>query len=200
MNSFIIRDLHSLPEFNIIPIDEFNQILTDYRSETFISWRTFSGFITMTFFIAIGSFLYHHFKPTTSTSRGYSLLLYLITVTPFTELGKLVKDQIDIRITRRHLVSFIKKANAEKDLKLTEDEEKLYDILRQVRVNIAVPKGVTSSTICNDSVLQEMAKLRPTNLGILNRVSGITNEFIKAYGRTFVDEISIYENRNRNLQ
>ena len=197
MESFIIRDLHSLPEFKSIPQDEFKQILEDYHSASFRHWHRWVEYVVRVLFLFIGNYLYFFLKPDVIK---FPFLWWLATICVCEILGISIEGQIRAHAMRNRLKEFIKIRNATKDLDLTESETKLYDILRQVRVNIAVPKGITSNMICSDRMLQEMAKLRPTNLGILNRISGATNEFIKTYGKIFVDEISMYEGRNKSLQ
>ena len=197
MGTFIIRDLHSLPEFKSIPPDEFKQILEDYHSVSFRHWHKWVEYAVRVIFLSIGNYLYVFLKPDVVK---FPVLWWLATVFVCEVLGISIEGQIRAHAMRKRLKEFIEIRNATKDLELSESETKLYDTLRQVRVNIAVPKGITSSMICSDRTLQEMAKLRPTNLGILNRISGATNEFIKTYGKIFVDEISMYEDRNRSLQ
>jgi hypothetical protein len=197
METFIIRDLHSLPEFKSIPPDEFKHILEDYHAEFFKNWHTWVEIAIRILFISFGDFLYDSLKP---SNVAFSILWWLATVLACGVLGFMIENQVKAHATRRRLKKFIQKRNAAKDLELTESETKLYETLRRVRVNIAVPKGITSSKICDDRVLQEMAKLRPTQLGILNRIPGAKIEFIKTYGKIFVDEISMYEDRNRSLQ
>lgn len=197
MQIFDIRYLNSLPEFKSIPSDEFKQILSDYRSENFKHWHTWLEIAIHILFLLFGSFLYYSLK---SSNTAFSILWWLATVFACDMLGVFIKNQIRAHATRSRLKEFIQKRNAIKDLELTESESKLYETLRQIRVNIAIPKGITSNTICSDRILQEMARLRPMNLGILDRIPGTTNEFIKNYGKIFIDEISMYEERNRGLQ
>lgn len=188
MERYIIWNLNSLPEFESIPPDEFQQILADYRSDTFKHWHTWLEIAIKMLFGIFGHFLYYFLKPAGTSSA----LWWLITVLLFGILGAFIVDQVRAHATRNRLREFIWIRNSKKDLELTESDVKLYEDLRHLRVNIAVAKGIPSNTICNDRVLQEMARSRPINLGGLIRIPGVTAEFIKIYGKTFVDEISMH--------
>jgi len=195
MENFIIWDLHSLPEFKSIPSDEFEQVLAEYRNETFLSRHRWLEIASKLLFLVLGNFLYLFLRPGGTTS----ILWWLITVLLFSLVGSFVQDQITAHRTRKGLSEFIQQRKMKEALKLTESQEALYEHLRQIRVNMAVPRGLPSSTICQDTVLEALARSSPTTVASLWQLPGLTDEFVRNYGKIFVDEISRYEEIHRSL-
>jgi ATP-dependent DNA helicase RecQ len=66
----------------------------------------------------------------------------------------------------------------------------LFETLRDRRRTLAVEHGVPPYVIFHDSVLREMARLRPATLGELGRIAGIGARKLDAYGRAFLDVIA----------
>lgn len=89
-------------------------------------------------------------------------------------------------------VSFVEKLSDKEIIQLTEEEEKLFEALRQLRFKVAVAKGLPAYTICHDTVLREMAKSKPTTPENLLAIRGIGEKFIQNYGDFFLEAIRPY--------
>lgn len=83
-------------------------------------------------------------------------------------------------------VSFLNKLADKEVIELDEEEEKLFNALRQLRFKIANAKGVPPYTICNDAILREIAKSKPNDLNTLLTISGIGPKFVQNYGEVFL--------------
>jgi hypothetical protein len=189
MKNHIIYDFYSLPEFAGIPREEIKEALLNCMFSSLMHWQTWLGSTISISFFKLGDFLFN----SRSYTGLYSISWFAITTLPFYILGAFIGSQIIMQQTRPHLKEYLLKKEKEQKLALTESEKGLYENLSRVRANIAIPKGVLSSTICNDVTLKEMARLKPTTLSALEKISGITKEFIQNYGNFFVDEIRMYK-------
>jgi len=89
-------------------------------------------------------------------------------------------------------VPFVEKLSDKEVIELTEEEQELFEVIRQLRLKIAVAKGLPAYTICHDTILREMAKSKPTSRETLLAVRGIGEKFIQNYGDFFLEAIRPY--------
>jgi ATP-dependent DNA helicase RecQ len=89
-------------------------------------------------------------------------------------------------------IPFVEKLCDKEVVQLTEDEQELFDILRQLRFKIAVAKNLPAYTICHDAILREMAKAKPTTCESLLAMRGIGEKFVQNYGDLFLETIRPY--------
>ncbi|HET9509808.1 MAG TPA: DNA helicase RecQ [Sphingomonas sp.] len=69
----------------------------------------------------------------------------------------------------------------------------LFDALRERRRALAKDGGVPPYVIFHDSVLREMASVRPGTLDALSRISGVGARKLDAYGEVFLSTIREFE-------
>lgn len=74
-------------------------------------------------------------------------------------------------------------------IELDETEQVLFEALRQVRLRIALAKGLPAYTICHDTILREMVKTKPKTPEALLAIRGIGEKFLKNYGEFFLEAI-----------
>ncbi|MGC9337997.1 MAG: HRDC domain-containing protein [Candidatus Cloacimonadia bacterium] len=86
-------------------------------------------------------------------------------------------------------VPFVETLSDKEIIQLTKEEQEFFERLRRLRLKIAVAKGLPAYTICHDTVLREIAKLKPTTPEALLTVSGIGEKFVTNYGDLFLEEI-----------
>ncbi len=75
------------------------------------------------------------------------------------------------------------------DNRLPAHDQKLFDALRALRLELANKQGVPPYIIFHDSTLIEMAGKRPTSLNAMNHISGVGESKLKHYGRAFMSLI-----------
>jgi len=68
----------------------------------------------------------------------------------------------------------------------------LFEALRAKRRELAQEGGVPPYVIFHDSVLREMATMKPANLSALGRISGVGQRKLEAYGDSFLEVIRGY--------
>lgn len=86
-------------------------------------------------------------------------------------------------------IPFIEKLCDKEIIQLTEEQQNLYEGLRQLRFKIAAAKGLPAYTICHDTTLREIAKLKPTTPEALLAMHGIGEKFVQNYGDFFLGAI-----------
>ncbi len=69
-------------------------------------------------------------------------------------------------------------------------DEALWEALRALRLSLAEKAGVPPYVIFHDATLQEMLKVRPTNLNDMNRITGVGKQKLERFGKKFIDEIA----------
>lgn len=72
----------------------------------------------------------------------------------------------------------------------------LFDILKNLRFDIANKEGVPPYIIFGDATLREMSTKYPTSLDKLSNITGIGELKLKKYGKIFISEIINYINEN----
>jgi len=89
-------------------------------------------------------------------------------------------------------VPFVEKLADKEIIQLTEEEQELFEALRQLRLKVAVATGLPAYTICHDTVLREMAKSKPTTPETLLAIRGIGEKFVQKYGDFFLEAVRPY--------
>jgi ATP-dependent DNA helicase RecQ len=79
-----------------------------------------------------------------------------------------------------------KKNGAAVALMENDEDEKLFQDLRALRLSLAKAKNVPPYVIFHDSTLAALVKLRPRTLGDMGRVPGVGNDKLERYGDAFV--------------
>ena len=69
---------------------------------------------------------------------------------------------------------------------MTEDEQELFDLLRECRSALARQHGVAPFMIFSNATLIDMARKRPTNITAFKRVSGVGEMKASWYGKEFL--------------
>lgn len=76
--------------------------------------------------------------------------------------------------------------------KLSGDEADLYDVLRELRSEIARETNVPAYVVFSNATLQDMAKKRPRTMMDFKRVSGVGELKAAWYGKAFLEKIRAY--------
>lgn len=79
--------------------------------------------------------------------------------------------------------------------KISEDNE-LFEILRNLRKEIAVKEGIPPYYIFSDNTLKEMSLRYPLDKDHILDISGVGQVKYEKYGETFLNEIQIYVEKN----
>jgi ATP-dependent DNA helicase RecQ len=69
-------------------------------------------------------------------------------------------------------------------------DEALWVALRALRMSLAEKAGVPPYVIFHDSTLQEMLRVRPTNINDMSRITGVGEIKLERFGKLFIDEIA----------
>lgn len=78
-------------------------------------------------------------------------------------------------------------------------EEKLTDILKEVRREISVKQNIPAYMVFSDASLQDMVAKRPTDLDEFARVSGVGDLKLSKYGRPFISAIRKFQGLKASL-
>ena len=73
--------------------------------------------------------------------------------------------------------------------KLSGEDADLYDILKELRSDLAKENGVPPFVIFSNATLSDMAKKKPVNMTAFKKVSGVGEIKAAWYGKPFVDRI-----------
>lgn len=100
-----------------------------------------------------------------------------------------VKGREFLAKTANFEMPFVEKLADKEVIELNEQEQVLFEALRQIRLRIAVAKGLPAYTICHDTMLREMAKTKPITPEGLLTIRGIGEKFVQNYGEFFLESI-----------
>ncbi len=81
---------------------------------------------------------------------------------------------------------FLDMLHGHRDLPLRDDEQDLFESLRQLRLTIAREEDVPAYVIAHDRTLKELARRRPTTPESMRAVHGIGPKFMEEYGGRFL--------------
>ena len=76
-------------------------------------------------------------------------------------------------------------------------DEALFESLRGLRREIAIERGVPAYVILHDSVLRELARLRPVTLEVLGTIRGMGEKKVADLGERLLEHIAAHESRER---
>ena len=85
-----------------------------------------------------------------------------------------------------------KEKTTKKSLQLRGCDEDLFEALRERRRALASEHGIPPYMIFHDSALIEMARVRPVAEDTMRAVSGVGEQKLRSYGKTFIDVIREY--------
>ncbi|PKA61813.1 Mediator of RNA polymerase II transcription subunit 34 [Apostasia shenzhenica] len=74
--------------------------------------------------------------------------------------------------------------------RFSEAEKKLYDILLDMRMELAKDNGTAPYAICGDQTIIKITKIRPSNKARLANIEGVNQLFVMKYGDKFLETIS----------
>ena len=74
----------------------------------------------------------------------------------------------------------------------TPDEAALFEVLRQVRRDLASEQGVPPFVVFSDRSLHEMARQKPQTPAAFLAISGVGQVKLKQYGQLMIDTIESY--------
>ena len=77
-------------------------------------------------------------------------------------------------------------------------DEALFESLRELRRDLAIERGVAPFIILHDSVLRELARLRPKTIDGLRGVRGLGEKKLADFGARVVERISAYEGQSNS--
>lgn len=88
--------------------------------------------------------------------------------------------------------NFKPKAEEKKKTKEETYREELFEILRQIRKEVAEKEQVPPYVVFNDATLIEMSKERPVSIDAMMNISGVGEKKLKSYGNIFMGAIVKY--------
>ncbi|RLN34688.1 putative ATP-dependent DNA helicase RecQ [Panicum miliaceum] len=74
--------------------------------------------------------------------------------------------------------------------KFSEDESKLYQMLLNVRMELAQDIGTAPYAICGDQTIRNFAKMRPSTGARLANIDGVNQHFVSRFSGTFIQNIT----------
>ena len=77
-------------------------------------------------------------------------------------------------------------------VKLTAEDAELYDILRELRAELAKDANIPAYVVFSNATLQDMARKKPKTISEFRRVSGVGELKAAWYGRAFLNRIQEY--------
>lgn len=80
--------------------------------------------------------------------------------------------------------------------KLSNEDDRLFEILRSLRLEISKEEKVPPYVIFGDVTLKEMSAKYPATLEELSRIPGVGEVKLNKYGERFIEEIKKYVNQN----
>lgn len=91
----------------------------------------------------------------------------------------------------------VKKSEKEvKKNKKFEFEQSLFNKLKALRKQIADSQGVPAFVVFSDKTLQEIASEKPLTMANFNKVSGVGDQKLKQYGKTFIELLQAEASEN----
>ncbi|KAG8099080.1 hypothetical protein GUJ93_ZPchr0013g37483 [Zizania palustris] len=74
--------------------------------------------------------------------------------------------------------------------RFSEDELKLYQVLVNVRMQLAQDIGTAPYAICGDQTLRNFVKMRPSTTARMANIDGVNQHFISRYSSVFIQNIT----------
>lgn len=81
-------------------------------------------------------------------------------------------------------------------LRMTGEEGDLYDLLRELRAELAKEAGVPAYMVFSNATLVDMAKKKPKNMTEFRKISGVGELKANWYGKAFLQQIKAYRDSN----
>lgn len=92
-------------------------------------------------------------------------------------------------------IPFIYEFSDREIILLDEEDDLLYQSLRELRYKLSIKDEVPAYCICQDTPLREMAKFKPKSESGLLSIRGIGEAFVQKYGSLFLSAIKRFHNR-----
>ena len=92
---------------------------------------------------------------------------------------RLIRDKKVIKVSKKDRLEL-----------MNDDDRKLFEKLRQLRLDLSKKLGVPPFVIFHDTTLTEMADLRPTNRRELLRINGVGERKAEQFGDAFLKAIN----------
>lgn len=104
--------------------------------------------------------------------------------------------RVEKKITNQQSTNKNSDLNYDKNLDLNYDKN-LFEILRQLRIEIARKNAIPPFIVFTDLVLKQMSTVYPTDVENLLKISGIGNYKVEKYGDIFISTIKKYLAENK---
>lgn len=104
--------------------------------------------------------------------------------------------RVEKKITNQQSTNKNSDLNYDKNLDLNYDKN-LFEILRQLRIEIARKNAIPPFIVFTDLVLKQMSTVYPTDVESLLKISGIGNYKVEKYGDIFISTIKKYLAENK---
>jgi ATP-dependent DNA helicase RecQ len=104
--------------------------------------------------------------------------------------GEVLKGQYQPRLLLPKQKAEKAKAAAKATTQLTPMEVQLFEELRTVRLELAQERSMAPYMVFHDTVLQQMARIRPHSLNSFAQLSGVGQKKLDVYGAAFVAAIT----------
>lgn len=105
------------------------------------------------------------------------------------ESTEVLKDQREVRLLRPVEKKKSKRSNTS-SISDSPVDVGLFEILRSIRRRIASDKRVPPYVIFSDATLKEMARVKPSSLIEMRRISGVGDIKLQAYGEEFLQAVT----------
>ncbi|MGL5067882.1 MAG: DNA helicase RecQ [Sarcina sp.] len=122
----------------------------------------------------------------TLISHGY------LSMTP-SEYPTIFVNQTSMEILKGNKLVVFKEIKVKRNL---EKENELYTILKEIRYEISIEKGIPPYAIFGDSSLKEMTLRYPQNKEAFISIQGVGEKRYENYGERFIDVIKEYVSEN----
>lgn len=81
------------------------------------------------------------------------------------------------------------------EILLNDDEEQLFNKLREIRMDMAKRENYPPYIIFHDRVLKQFAKLKPTTKEEMLKIEGVGEKRVEKYGELFLEAIQNFSNQ-----
>lgn len=102
---------------------------------------------------------------------------------------ELIKNK-ELKVLKKESLNYVKELSKE------DENQDLFETLREIRRNIAVLEKVPPYIICSDKSLKDMCTKLPLDLNSMLKIQGFGEVKAKKYGDKFIDEIKKYVELN----
>ncbi|MCW8986025.1 MAG: HRDC domain-containing protein, partial [Gammaproteobacteria bacterium] len=98
----------------------------------------------------------------------------------------LLRGEVELVLRKPQQDKGSSKKKGKRNTSLRSVDEPLFELLREHRLSIANENGVPPYIIFHDSTLEEMANTRPATLEAMRYISGVGEQKLDKYGKSFL--------------